>query len=68
MAAAQVQHPEPAITEAKESREPEATPDAAIEKTVTPGAATAKKPRIIKAPVEQTDHTLYCKTYTGDDE
>ena len=66
VAEAQAKNPEPTTVEAKESREVEASPDAAAKKTVTSGAAIAKKPRIIKAPVEHQDHTLYLKTWTGD--
>ena len=68
VAETQAQNPEPAIDEAKESREPEAFPDADAEadKTAQSGAAIVKKLRTIKSPVEHVDPTLYLKTWTGD--
>ena len=58
-----------AIAEAGERREPEAIyNDALASETVTSGAAAAKKPRIIRAPVVDEDPTISLKTWTGSHE
>ena len=52
--------------EVAELGKPDGVSDAAANKTVTSGAATVKKARIIKKPLVHQDPTISLKTWTGD--